>query len=74
MLPSYNYTEITSCSGNTKIYIFKKKKSRKISEYHKQKILGITLILIGITGMTIFPEDCGGFLIAVLLGITRTIC
>ena len=76
MLPSYSCTEITTYSGNTQIYIFRKTKTG--STYKKypiqQKFLGMALIAISIIGCIIIPEDCGGCLIAGLMGIARVIC
>ena len=37
-----------------------------------QKCLGIGLLVIGIIGCLIFPEDAGGFLFTSVLGIIRT--
>ena len=77
MLPSYSCTEITTYTGNTQIYIFRKKKEQRVlyKRYlKKQKILGMALILIGIIGCFVIPEDCGGCLIAGLMGIARVIC
>ena len=77
MIAQFNsYTEITSYSGNTKIYIFRKKKKQR-SAYKKylirQKFLGITAIIICIIGCITMPEDCGGCLLAGLLGLLRVI-
>lgn len=38
-----------------------------------QKCLGIGLLVIGIIGCLIFPEDAGGFLFTSVLGILRVI-
>ena len=38
-----------------------------------QKCLGIGLLVIGIIGCLIFPEDAGGFVFASVLGIIRAI-
>ena len=78
MMPVYreSYTTYTTPTGNTQIYIYKRKK--KISERKKglitQKCMGAALLIIGIGGCFIFREDCGGFLFAGLMGIARLVC
>lgn len=80
MMAQFNScTEITSYSGNTHIYIFRKKgKKKEESVYEvypkRQKLLGVGLIAISIIGCTIMPEDCGGCLIAGFMGIIRVVC
>lgn len=39
-----------------------------------QKCLGLGLLVIGILGCAVMPEDAGGFLFASILGIIRVIC
>ena len=76
MLPSYSCTEITTYTGNTQIYIFRKKKKQRVKykgNLKQQKFLGLALILIGIIGCIIIPEDCGGCIVAGLMGIARVI-
>lgn len=77
MMPSYRCTEITTHSGNTQIYILRKKENKKESAYKKylrqQKLLGVALIAICIVGCIIIPEDCGGFILPGLMGIARVI-
>ena len=79
MITQYNsYTEITTRSGNIQIYIFRKQKENKTESIHKkflrqQKLLGVALIAISIIGCAIIPEDCGGCLVAGLMGIARVI-
>ena len=76
MLPQYSYTEITTFTGNTQIYIFRKKK--RGSAYRKylrqQKLLGVALIVICIIGCFVIPEDCGGYLLAGCMGLARVVC
>lgn len=77
MIAQFNrYTEITTYSGNTKVYIFRKSKST--STYKKQwilqKILGVALIVISVAGCIISPEDCGGYLLSGFMGIARIVC
>lgn len=80
MMAQFNScTEITSYSGNTQIYIFRKKgKKKEESSYRaypkRQKLLGVVLIVISIIGCVIMPEDCGGCLLAGLMGIARVVC
>ena len=76
MLPSYSYTEITTYSGTTQRYIFRKKKQRAPYKQYliQQKLLGMALIVVSIVGCLVIPEDCGGCLIVGLMGIARVIC
>ena len=80
MMAQYNRcTEFTTFSGNTKIYIFRKQKEKETESAKKkflrqQKILGVALIAISIIGCAIMPEDCGGCLVAGLMGIARVVC
>lgn len=75
MMAQFKYTEITTRSGNTKVCVFRKTKA--ISSYKKQwlvqKVLGVVLIVACIAGCCIMPEDCGGYLVAGLIGIVRVI-
>lgn len=78
MMPAYSYTEYTSPSGNIQIYIVRHKKNAiKISarkrEIINQKRLGASLVVVGLIGCIIFPEDCGGALLACAMGILRMI-
>ena len=79
MMAQFNScTEITTHSGNIQIYIFRKQKEKKAESAHKkflrqQKLLGVALIAISLIGCAIMPEDCGGCLIAGLMGIARVI-
>lgn len=81
MLPTYgSCTEYISPSGNTLIYIVRKQKTytlRKISERRKylikQKALGIVAVIAGIIACFIFPEDCGGGVFAIGIGMLRII-
>jgi hypothetical protein len=78
MVPAYSYTEYTSPSGNIQIYIVRHKKnaikvSARNKETIKQKYLGAGLIAIGLIGCMIFPEDCGGALLACVMGILRMV-
>ena len=76
-MPAYSYTEYISPSGNTQIYIVRRKKNIiKISAKEKeanQKRLGAGMIIVGLIGCVIFPEDCGGALLACAMGILRMI-
>lgn len=76
MMPSYSCTEISTFSGNTQIYIFRKKRQRSAYRQYLiwQKLLGVALIVISVVGCIVIPEDCGGCLIAGLMGIARVIC
>lgn len=80
MMAQFNsYTEITTHSGNTQIYIFRKRGNKKEESPYKQflrqqKLLGMALIAISIVGCVIIPEDCGGCLVAGLMGIARVVC
>lgn len=80
MMAQYNsYTEITTQSGNTQIYIFRKQKKKEHGSEHKkflrqQKLLGMALIILAIIGCISFPDDCGGCLVAGFMGIARIIC
>lgn len=77
-MPAYSYTEYISPSGNTQIYIVRRKKniikiSAKEKEVANQKRLGAGMIIVGLIGCVIFPEDCGGALLACAMGILRMI-
>lgn len=76
MIAQFKYTKITTRSGNTKVCVFRKTKA--ISPYEKQwlvqKTLGFVLIVACIVGCCIMPEDCGGCLVAGLMGIARVVC
>lgn len=80
-MPTYeSYTEYISPSGNTLIYIVRKPKIhnfRKISERRKylikQKTLGAAAIIVGTIACLIFPEDCGGGVFAIGIGMLRII-
>ena len=39
-----------------------------------QKCLGLGLLMIGILGCLVFPDDAGGFVFTSVLGIIRVIC
>lgn len=77
MMPTFSCTEITSYSGNTQIYIVRKKEEKRGSAYKvypkQQKILGIVLIVISIVGFLALPEDNGAFVVSGLMGIARII-
>lgn len=79
MMAQFNsYTEFTTYSRNIKVYIFWKQKEKESESAKKkflrqQKLLGITLVAISIIGCAIIPEDCGGCLVAGLMGIARVI-
>ena len=79
MMPAYkeNYTHYTTPSGNTQIFVYHRKAKKRMSKREKyqiqQKFLGLILTVLGIIGCFFVPEDCGGFLFAVLLGIARMI-
>lgn len=76
MIAQFKYTEITTRSGNTKVCVFRKTKA--MSPYEKQRLvqktLGAVLIVACIVGCCIMPEDCGGCLVAGLMGAARVIC
>ena len=75
MLPTYNetYTHYTTPSGSTQLILYRRK--TKLSERKKvllqQKLLGLALVVIGIIGCFIMPEDCGGCLFAGFMGVCR---
>lgn len=86
MLPTYKYTEFTSKSGNTEfIYIVHNKrkpliktitdKIQSIPERKRfligQKLCGIGLLVVGVVGCFIIPEDCGACVFASLMGVLR---
>ena len=86
MLPTYRYTEFTSKSGNTEfIYIVHKKrkplieaitdKIQAIPERKRfligQKLCGVGLLVVGVVGCFIIPEDCGACVFASLMEILR---
>lgn len=78
MLPAYSYTEYVSPSGNTQIYIVKQRKHvLKLSERQKyivkQKLLGTGMIVLGIVGCLLFPEDCSGAMLACFMGVIRVV-
>lgn len=70
-------TEFTTHSGNTKVYIFRKQKEKETESEKKflrrQKLLGMVLIAVCVIGCIFIPEDCGGYIIAGLLGLLRII-
>lgn len=76
MMAQFKYTEITTRSGNTKVYVLRK--TNAISQYEKQRLvqkaLGIVLIVVCIVGCCIMPEDCGGYIVGCLMGIARVVC
>ena len=49
------------------------KKRAKQQEKIFQKLLGFALVLIGLIGCAIFPEDAGGCLFACAMGVFRVI-
>ena len=75
MLPVYNetYTHYSTRSGNTQIYIYRRKKrlSERKKKLIQQKLLGLALVIIGVVGCCIMPEDCGGCLFTSLMGTAR---
>ena len=80
MMAQFNScTEIITRSGNTQIYIVRQQKNslKKVSERRKylvkQKLLGLTAIVVGVIACLIFPEDCGGGLVAIGVGLLRVI-
>ena len=78
MMPVFSYTEYTSPSGNTQIYIVRRRRnmiklSSKRKEMGKQKCLGAMAFILGLIGCILFPDDCGGALFACALGILRLI-
>ncbi len=81
MMPTYgSCTEYISPSGNTQIYIVRRPKApalQKVSDRRKylikQKALGTAAIIVGIITCLIFPEDCGGGIFAIGLGLLRVI-
>lgn len=78
MIPVFSYTEYTSPSGNTQIYIVRRRRNMiklfsKRKELVKQKCLGVIAIIVGLIGCILFPDDCGGALFACALGILRLI-
>lgn len=72
-----SYTHYKTPSGNTHVFVYRRKMKKKLTEQEKylvnQKILGLALTVIGILGCLWIPEDCGGFIVAVLIGIARII-
>lgn len=69
MIEGYSYKKYTTPSGNTNIYIFKKKKDHSETKcYIKQKLLGISLLLIGIF-VVILTMDGTILLFSVPVGI-----
>lgn len=77
MMPTYSYTEYTSPSGNTQIYVVRQKKNtlNKISErrkyIQKQRFLGISLVILGVIACAVFPEDATGGVFVTLMGIAN---
>lgn len=56
--------------------VYKRNKEKEIKDmlqHAEQKILGLCIFIIGIVGCFIFPEDAGGFVMAICLGIARMI-
>ena len=49
------------------------KKKHHLTDYGQQKLLGIGLIAIGIIACIMFPEDAMGGIMAVMLGLCRTL-
>lgn len=77
MLPAYKetYTNYISASGNTQIYIYRRRKrlSERKKKLIQQKLLGLTLVVVGVVGCCVMPEDAGGCLMACGMGIVRMI-
>ena len=51
----------------------KAKERKQRAETITQKCLGLGLLLLGIIGCLVMPEDAGGFVFASVLGILRVI-
>lgn len=75
LMAQFKYTEITTRSGNTKVCVFRK--TNAMSQYEKQRLvqktLGFVLIVACVIGCCIMLEDCGGCLVAGLMGIARVV-
>ena len=72
MMQEFSYTEYTSPSGNTQIYIMRKPKVSGRRKYLiKQKALGVVAIIAGLIACMIFPDDCGGGIFAISIGMLR---
>lgn len=75
MLPTYkeSYTSYMTPSQNTQIHIYRKKKVKSAYEREsiRQKILGFLLVAVGVGSCICMPEDCGGGIMAIGLGILR---
>lgn len=76
MMAQFKYTEITTRSGNTKACVFRKTKAMSLHKkrWIVQKALGVVLIVTCIVECCIMPEDCGGCLVAGLMGMARIVC
>lgn len=78
MLPNYSITSYESTSGNTKIYVFRAKKKKRIKEYlidrnkeyTQQKILGCVLFILGLITIPLVGLEC---IVICLMGIARII-
>lgn len=56
--------------------VYKRNKEKEIKDmlqHAEQKILGFAIFFIGIIGCFIFPEDAGGFVMAICIGIARMV-
>ena len=86
MLPTIreSHTYYRSKSGKTRIYMSIETEETAFNRFIdrlkenncyllKQKLLGVTLIILGIIGFVAFPEDNGGFLFPALMGLARLI-
>lgn len=83
MLPAVKYTEYTSPSGNTQIYVFRRKPQKSFIQKFftsrkyamaRQKLLGIVLIIIGIIGMVLFTDEATAPCVLVFMGVLRVAC
>ena len=57
---------------STESYTVEKKKHH-LTEYAKQKLLGIALIILGLIACIAFPEDATAGLFVMFLGVARTL-
>lgn len=72
-----SYMHYTTPSGNTQIFVYRRKPRRGLIRKEKylikQKLLGLALVVIGIIGCFLVANDCGGFVFATLIAGARVI-
>ena len=81
MIPQYQYTQYISPTGNTQIYILRKRQrpfwqrvmySRQYAVV-RQRLLGVAMILLGIASLAVCGEDASASVIIIGMGVLRAV-